>query len=306
MFFRIDSDHLVWNFPWSKDSDPSMGIVGKSGEAQWLDTKGLRGQLKQSPDGWLVMNHVDGLTLIDPRDWSQTNLERKNTHSRESLWSLSFLSALVDVTQGCFLPLDIDYSALRPSDPGYSGPVEATLLPGRNEIAINMTRDDHIVIFNFATGAMEFVYLPMQKHNGSGDGQIARGEFWMTCYDCLCSMDVETRAFRTSPVLQPPIRSKYGVAHAFVGSPLYVERLQGWLVPRPYSGDVLLISAEDLTVTGAINVGGSPQHLGLFDDGTFVIFDHSFKREELLNPLRTAHLKDLSPVTSTVTNSTSS
>ncbi|MEQ8300205.1 MAG: hypothetical protein RH945_06645 [Hyphomonas sp.] len=113
---------------------------------------------------------------------------------------------------------------------------------------------------------------------GSKNPIMYDSRLWIVNYDHFCRVDLETFEVSSSSRLQPEILNKEvgRRGSAFVGVPLLSIALNGWLIPRPYSSDILLIDFDSLEPTGRIRCGGRPHALAEFDDGTLFIINHPF------------------------------
>jgi hypothetical protein len=237
-----------------------------------------------------MLRHQTGVTALDPS---------KNFAARElsivdpgvpATWDVSFLDVLIDTRQDGFLPFTLDLDALEIMDPGYSGPADAVLLPDRRRVAVMIARSPHFAIFDTAERMTRLV--PLERHGGGGNAVVMNNELWLIAYDVLCRVNLDTLAVHSSPILQPESRDPdYGFPmRQFVGSPRFVDTVGAWLVPRPFSGDILALDPETLRPTASLNCGGKPYDLVHFDGGDLLMLDHPF------DVVRSANLRDLKPL----------
>lgn len=293
LLIQIDSRRalLLPNSP----KNGTIRVLDESGQSQTLDTGGLNGYVKRSPAGRIVLSHQTGVALFEPERFSRTDAKKWDGNGASPNWDIAFAgyteARLVDSVRGQWTEIVWDREALKLPDPGYTEVTDATILPGRNEIALNIVRCEHMAIFNFSRKTTELINLA--GRNGNSNSVVVGETLWTVNYDVLCAVEINTRKVRSSAVLQPPYRdAQYGLmTSAFVGDPCLAPKLGGWLVPRPYSGDILLVREDTLSPTGRIACGNKPYEIALFENGTLLVMDHPFDAA----PRRT-RLDDLRPI----------
>jgi hypothetical protein len=206
MLIRIDDDQAILPFQVSAD-EPGLRLLDRRGKERWVDVGGLRGLVKAAPDGKLVLHYGRGISLIDPaHDFARTDIVEWNGTEPEPSWNMVIGSSdLLDTANRHHLSVKLDRAALNLPDPGYSEPVEGTLLPSGDEIAVSIVRCEHIEIYNFRRRTTELITLAGRR--GSAHGSVNEGDLWLTNYDTLCAMNLETRRIRASSVLQPFARA---------------------------------------------------------------------------------------------------
>jgi hypothetical protein len=293
VFIRVDSEWVALSNA-IVNGEKDLRLWNKAGQQRWVRTSRQRGSLKPTKNGDIVMSDGD-FSRIEPRsNFSRSPILPWNGEGPTPTWDVAFSGYneifLVDSGGLRSTRKALDREALQLPDPGYSEVTDATLLPGRSEVVLNIVRCQHVAIFDFANGNTRLVRLAGRY--GSKSVALLGDDLWMTNYDLLCVLNVATRAFRASPVLQPPHPDpQYGLmTNAFIGEPAFVPHLKSWLVPRPYNADVLLVSVDSLLPTMRIACGGTPYEIAVFDGGDLLILDHPD------GSIRTANLSDLKPI----------
>ncbi|WP_143755154.1 hypothetical protein [Caulobacter sp. B11] len=223
---------------------------------------------------------VDPASLFAMRELIETELA-----DHDASWSVSFFDAVVDTQKGCFARFELDDVALS-HDPE-TGPTNAVLMPDRQRVAVTIHKTAHVAIFDLLARTTELIPLTA-GHGGASEAVVVRSDLWFICYDRFCCLDLKTGAFRASEVLQPQF---YDPEHrlntsGFVGVPRFSKSLSNWLLPRPFSGDILIISGESLTPVSRIVTGGRPYDAVEFEDGSLLILDYPF------DVVRSAHVSD--------------
>jgi hypothetical protein len=288
MLIEIAGERVVDEFNSAKD-EHGLRLFDRNGEASHIPIGGLKGSLRPTPEGKLALDHGDGASLIDPAsDFAVTALAPWDSAGASPRWNVAFLGRRIDSVGGWHAPYDLDRDALKLPDPGYSEPSNAALLPNGREVAISIVRCNHMVFFDIESRRTRLVDMP--GAGGANEVTVRGRSVWMVNYDTLCEIDIETLRVRASPTLQPPYRDKaYGfMTHAFVGRIRYSDTAKGWLVPRPYSGDILLVDPASLSPRARIDCGGKPYDVVEFRDGRLLIQNHPFDSVQIssLNQLK--------------------
>lgn len=275
MLLRLDNDHAL--LAWVHPDDGGLRLLDRQGVASVRNIGGRTGSLKVDNRGKLILRGESETSIIDTAaNYDVTGCKAATGDLHETRWSAAFLNVLVDSANGLVADFPIDRYALNLMDPGYTEPTDATLLPNGVEVAITIARSQHMAIVNFVTGQTRLVQLAGRY--GNSQAVVEDDALWVGNYDTFCRIDLETLKVSSSPTLQPSYRdAKYGLmTSAFVGDPTMSNALDGWLIPRPYSGDILLVSKQTLLPEGRIPCGGRPYAVAEFDNGDLLILDHPF------------------------------
>jgi len=274
MLVAIDDGHALYQ-DWSDRDRPVFVRVDAKGRTQRMDFADARCRVYEVGENLLLERSADSPCLVEPkRGFVCSPVAAWDGRGEEPRWTFATLGRLFDTGRLCSREYAYDRDALKLPDPGYSEPVDACLLPNGDEVAINIVRCRHIAIFNFRTGVTEL--LDSGGSYGSGCPRIVGEALWFTNYDRLCRLDRSGRTLAVSEVLQPSFRDpKYGaMTSAFIGEPKPAPAYGGWLVPRPYSGDVVLVDSNTLRPSARIACGGRPYEIALLPDGTLIVADH--------------------------------
>lgn len=275
MLIRIGEDRAI--FSWRMANDPGgFRLFDRRGRESRVDLHG-HGSLQPAANGQLLFWHDQGVARIDPaQDFARIELKEVRLEDYPGEWSDAFLGTLVDTDRNTFARFELDADALDIQDPGYSGPVEGILLPDRRRVAIAIARSDNIAIFDPVQRTTRLIRLG--GSSGSRFAGVHGQALWLTNYDRLCRLDQALELY-SSDVLQPSFPDpSYGFpTAAFVGQARRSARLGGWLIPRPYSGDILLVHEETLKPVGKMACGGRPYDVIVFDADDLLILDHPFK-----------------------------
>ena len=256
---------------WSDRDHPVFVRIDRSGRRRPLGALDAHCRVYEAGNRLVLEYGENRLLRLGPEDdFVPHTFVRWEGTGTEPLWTFATLSLLGDIESLRLQAYEYDRDALMLPDPGYSEPVDAALLPGGDEIAIFIVRCQHFVLFNRRTGKTRRIALPRY---GSGNPAIVADALWFSNYDVLCCYEPASGKLTASEVLQPPFRDpKFGIdTSAFIGEPLYVAKLSGWLIPRPYAGDILLVRADTMAPTAHIAFDGQPYEAALLDDGCLIV-----------------------------------
>jgi len=272
------------------DKREGFRLVSYNGSERHVDIGGYEGGLWNDTDGNLLLSHADGICLVDPKnDFSTIELDQFEGDFTDQNWTYSLGWRLVNIQNRTFKNFKIEYEALKPLDPGYSMPCGITaLIPGSVEVLITLSRNAHFVLFDLASGDSQFVELPY-RYGGAKFVSMNEDEAWLTNYHTLCKVDLQSRSVVKSNRLQPDtFDGKIGrKISTFIGTPHRPQGIEGWLVPRPYSGDILWVDDKTINPIGRIPTGGRPHDIVEFDNGDLLVLDHSSDN------FQTANIRDL-------------
>ena len=285
MLLRIDNDRVIFSGHMYRDP-PGVRVLDRHGRETRFDLGGRFANFMQAPDGALLLRHDTGVAVVDPdSQFAMRELNETELADEEASWSVSFLDTLIDTQRGRFARFELDDAALS-HDPE-TGPTSALLMSDRRSLVITIHKTSHVAIFDPVARTTKLLLLTA-GHGGASNAVVVGNDLWFVCYDRFCCLDLETGAFRASEVLQPQFydaESRFMMS-GFVGVPHFSQSLSNWLVPRPYSGDILVVSGESLSPVSRITTGGRPYDAVEFDDGSMLVLDHPF------DVVRSAHVSD--------------
>jgi hypothetical protein len=149
-------------------------------------------------------------------------------------------------------------------------------LPSGN-LVISIQRDSNPVLYDPAAKRV-VKKLSLAGRAGNPTLRLAalRREIWADDYDTILKLDVDSLRIRGSRRLQT---SADGTAH-FIGQWSFDEKEALCLVPRPFSGDVVGISMDDLKTRSVAKLGRQPLEAALLKDG--LVIGRDWKTGELL------------------------
>lgn len=272
------------------DTTPGVRLVSIDGTERRVSIEGEKGGLTSEPNRALFIRAANGLALVRPEEnFAITAFSEFLGDVSEVAWTSYVAGFFVDTKNLRYKKFEIDRDSLNVDDPGYSGPSGFVLIPDSLDILVTMARDHALRVVNANRKTVGSIELPSP---GSSNPQVDEGSVVFSNYDTLCSYDPVTMKLKTSPKLQPSILlPEYGIkSRAFIGVPHKSSILNGWLVPRPYSSDILFVESESLIPTGVIKCGGKPHSLVEFEDGSLLIIDHPFDK------FQAANISDLSTI----------
>ncbi|WP_419319703.1 hypothetical protein ACN2C7_02770 [Caulobacter sp. ErkDOM-E] len=285
MLLRIDSDRVIFSVRMYRDR-PGVRVLDRHGRETHFDLGGRFANFRLAPDGTLLLRHDTGVAIVDPAShFAMRELIETELAHHDASWSVSFFDALVDTQKGYFARFKLDDVALS-HDPE-TGPTNAVLMPDRQRVVVTIHKTAHVAIFDPVARTTELLPL-LVGQGGASEAVVVGSDFWFICYDRFCCLDLKTGAFRASEVLQPQF---YDAEHrlntsGFVGVPRFSKSLSNWLLPRPFSGDILIVSGESLTPVSRIATGGRPYDAVEFEGGSLLILDYPF------DVVRAAHVSD--------------
>jgi len=163
LLIPIDSEHAILPFHTSVE-EPGLRLINKSGSQTWIAIGGLSGHVKTTADGRLALGRGNCFSLIDPRaDFSVSAIPVWEGLGSQHEWNVAFAGYneffLVDTSAPAWFRVALDRDTLKLEDPGYTEVVDAQLLPGTSEVALNITRSKHIAICDYQDHTTELVGL---------------------------------------------------------------------------------------------------------------------------------------------------
>lgn len=286
LLIRLDENRVLFALtPYG--GPPGARVVDRFGRETRFELRGRSAYFRQAPDGTLLLSHEAGVAVVDPvAGFAMRELAEVSLSDPRTTWEVSFFDKLVDVERGCFARFELDDEALQ--DDPETGPTDAILLPDRQTVAVTIHRTPHLAMYRPLERSTTLVPIEGVSGGGAGDAVVRGMDLWFSGYHTLHRLNLDTMALQSSEVLQPPhfdaeLRMD---SQRFTGSPHYSDGLSAWLVPRPYSGDILVVSEITLAPTGVIRTGGRPHDVAEFSDGTLLVLDHPF------DVVRLAHIAD--------------
>ena len=148
-------------------------------------------------------------------------------------------------------------------DQGIVGVIE---LPS-GKLIISVQRDSHPIIYDPET-KMVMRKLSLAERHGNPKFRIAnqRRELWADDYDTILKLDIDTLDIIESRRLQI---IPAGAAQ-FIGDWSFNEDESLCLVSRPFNGDVIAISTENLKTKYVASMGKQPLKAVLVDNGNII------------------------------------
>jgi hypothetical protein len=139
-------------------------------------------------------------------------------------------------------------------DQGYQGIVGVIELPS-GELIVSIQRDSHPIVYNPETKTV-VRKLSLADRHGNPKFRIARqrSELWADDYDTILKLDIDTLDTKGSQRLQ---NAPAGTAH-FIGDWSLNDDESLCLVCRPFMGDIVAISTEDLKTKYVAKTGKQP------------------------------------------------
>lgn len=171
----------------------------------------------------------------------------------------------IDFEQGeieteCFDWYDANY------DKGYQGIVGVIELDSGNLI-VSVQRDSQPVVYNPKTKTV-VRKLSLAGNHGNPKFQFAnqRGEIWADDYDTILKFDSKTLVLKASQRLQ---MAATGTAQ-FIGDWTFNNDESLCLVARPFNGDVVAISTDDLKIKYVAKTGKQPLQSVFVSNGNII------------------------------------
>jgi hypothetical protein len=169
-------------------------------------------------------------------------------------------------------------------DHGYQGVLDVAEVAGGQNLVFTVQRSSELVICAASTlQVLRRVGLANRGGNPDLVFEADRGRVWVTDYDTIVRLDVRTWTVQSAMQLQEPTNG----AGMFIGDPWVGGEPRAVVVPRPGSGDVLVLDPDTLTIRGRAATGGQPLSAALLPTGTVVARDWQ-SGEMLSAPVGTA------------------
>lgn len=151
-------------------------------------------------------------------------------------------------------------------DKGYQGIVGVIELDSGNLI-VSVQRDSHPIVYDPKT-RMVLQKLSLADRHGNPNFRFARrrNELWADDYDTILKFDIPSLALKASRPLQV---TSTGITQ-FIGDWSFNDDESLCLVSRPFSGDVIAISTDDLKTRYVAKTGKQPLQSVLIDHGNII------------------------------------
>lgn len=161
--------------------------------------------------------------------------------------------------------VDLGWFENGPYDHGWQAPISVVKVG--NELLFGVQRSSELVLFDPQQQQI-IRRIPLADRGGNPQPVLSMTtpKVWVVDYDTLVSLDRESWSVDRTELLQPPTSR----SRMFVGR-LWTPHDQSFLlVPRPGSGDVLVIDPDDFTVTEVVTLGGEPLEAVVLSDGVVI------------------------------------
>ena len=139
-------------------------------------------------------------------------------------------------------------------DHGYQGVVSVAELTA-GVLVYGVQRSSELVVCD-ASSQRVLQKIPLAGRSGNPRPLLSRstGRLWVIDYDTLLRLDRSTFRLEASARLQPaPDRTAM-----FVGEPWLADDEKTLIVSRPFSGDVVVVDANSLTIATTVALGSQP------------------------------------------------
>lgn len=155
-------------------------------------------------------------------------------------------------------------------DPMYQSVGSAQLLPGSKQFVVGIQRSSDLVIIDADDGHVVRRVPLADRHGNPHPILSTTGQnVWAADYDTLVRLDTTTWQVAESALLQPA-REGTGM---FIGDLWVTPDESEILVPRPGSGDVLVLDSESLAIHASVYLGSEPLVAVALADGRIVARD---------------------------------
>ena len=154
-------------------------------------------------------------------------------------------------------------------DKGYQGITGVIELPS-GSLIVSVQRDSHPVLYDPENRKL-LRKLSLAGNHGNPRFRMVtqRHELWVDDYDTLLKLDVEELCVKRQRRLQ---ESAKGTAQ-FIGDWTFNREFSICLVARPFSGDVLAVSADTLSTKYVCSIGKQPLEVGFTSNGNVIARD---------------------------------
>jgi hypothetical protein len=145
-------------------------------------------------------------------------------------------------------------------DLGYQAPLDAIAFPGNPFVLISVARSSTIVVHD-PTEAGDVGRVELAGRMGNPILKLVGNELWTIDYDTFVRVDLSTRQVIASITIQPalhgaPTWSAEGTRQ-FAGNLFVWSARQRAVIPRPFSGDVLVDPKQRVSVS-TLTLGAQP------------------------------------------------
>jgi hypothetical protein len=161
-------------------------------------------------------------------------------------------------------------------DKAYQGIIGATEL-SPDLLLISVSRDSHPVIYSPITKQV-VKKLSLAERNGNPKFNLIpqRRELWADDYDTLLKLDIDSFNVIDKRKLQESANN----LRQFIGEWTFNRDYSLCFIARPFSGDIIAVSSENLKTKYICSIGKKPLEVGLTPDGK--IFARDWQSGDLL------------------------
>jgi hypothetical protein len=203
----------------------------------------------------------------DPHLWSHVDAAFVGYLNDDATGAAGYFVVRVEAGAATLTRLDwfgTDY------DHGYQGVVAVNTLPETGELLFGVARSSELVLCDAPGEALKRV-IPLAGRFGNPSPFLRKNaaELWAIDYDTVVRLDRRTWAKTGELLGQEPHEGQ----RQFLGDLCFSLDERSALVSRPFSGDVLHIDTQTLTVTDTTVTGGQPLTAALLAAGRIVARD---------------------------------
>jgi hypothetical protein len=161
-------------------------------------------------------------------------------------------------------------------DLGYQGPIDVVSIPDSELVLVSVQRSSTIVVHDPAMGR-DVDRFDLAGSHGNPILTIVGKELWTIDYDTFVRVDLESRKVIKSLKVQPstPYTSPSfkGMMNQFAGELFIWTARKKAVIPRPFSGDVVIVDPETCSIELAMKLKGQPLSCVVTTTGALIARD---------------------------------
>jgi hypothetical protein len=147
-------------------------------------------------------------------------------------------------------------------DQGYQGLIDVVSIPGSDFVLVSVARSSTIVVHDPSEGR-EVARFDLAGRGGNPMLRVVGSELWTVDYDTFVRVDLGTRRVIKSVKVQPPPPPstpplRRDITQVFAGDLFVWAACQKAVIPRPFSGDVVVVDPKQCVIESSLSLKGQP------------------------------------------------
>ncbi|HMZ52247.1 MAG TPA: hypothetical protein PK988_08265, partial [Candidatus Sumerlaeota bacterium] len=150
----------------------------------------------------------------------------------------------------------------------YQSLFDVTALPNASHVLVSMQRSSTIVVHDPFTGHPREQFQ-LADRGGNPVLTVVGNELWTIDYDTFVAVDLSSRQATTKLLLQAGLNN----GSQFAGKLFYWKPYHKAVIPRPFSGDVVILDEKHTAIESGVKLGREPLECVVTREGRIVARD---------------------------------